>query len=98
MIKETSKGEEVKIVEAENDFLFASLDFIRVGAGHTVCEPGANLKNAALLSRIINHVMNRYESHDELHKVFIEYKCEQNSSVTDAGEGKVKADHDQLVL
>lgn len=69
-----SKDGEVKIVEAENDFPFIGLDFIRVGAAHNVSKPENDFDNADLLERIANHVMGVFQPEKLPAKIEIEHK------------------------
>ncbi len=69
-----SKANEVKIVEAENDFPFASVDFIRVGSAHNVSKPENDSDNASLLERIANHVQSIFQPQNFPVKIEVENK------------------------
>lgn len=71
----------VTVVEAENDFPFESIDFVRIGSAHTVCEPSQDDENADLLLRASTHIMSRYEPDLLPAKVVIELKTDSPSSV-----------------
>jgi hypothetical protein len=70
----SSTSSEVRIVEEENDFPFASLDFIRVGSAHNVSKPENDAVNANLLERIANHVMGIFQPESLPVKIEIEKK------------------------
>lgn len=57
----TESAQSVKVVEAENDFPFASIDHLRVGSAHAACEPNHDAENIDLMLRISTHIMSRYE-------------------------------------
>jgi hypothetical protein len=69
----------VTIVEAENDFAFESIDFVRIGSAHTVCDPSQDDENANLLLRV--SIMRRYEPDLLPAKVVIEHKSDSPSFV-----------------
>jgi hypothetical protein len=48
-----------RVIESENDFPFTSFDFLRVGSGHTVCEPQHDDENRELMRRLTKFIMDR---------------------------------------
>ena len=54
-------AQSVTVVEEENDFPFESIDFIRIGSAHTLCDLSQDDENADLLLRVSSHIMSRYE-------------------------------------
>lgn len=69
----------VRIVDAENDFPFAHIDYLRVGAAHAACEPSPDAENIDLMLRISTHTLRRYEPDLLPAKVSVEYKSDTSS-------------------
>lgn len=74
----------VKVVEAENDFPFASIDHLRVGSAHAVCEPTQEAENIDLMLRISTHIMSRYEPNLLPAQVAVETKSDTCSDDNDS--------------
>lgn len=74
--RNAQSSEPVKIVEEENDFPFAYIDYLRIGAAHAVCEPSQDAEHIDLLLRISTHTMRRYEPDLLPAKVSVEYKSD----------------------
>ena len=56
-----SSGSGVKIVDAENDFPFERIEFIRIGSAHTVSTEERDAENADLLQRLAEFVMAQFQ-------------------------------------
>lgn len=56
-----SSGSNVKIVDAENDFPFERIEFIRIGSAHTVSSGERAAENADLLQRLAEFVMAQFQ-------------------------------------
>ena len=56
-----SSGSGVKIVDAENNFPFQRIEFIRIGSAHTVSSGERDTENADLLQRLAEYVMAQFQ-------------------------------------
>lgn len=74
-----------QVIEAENHFPFASIDYLRVGSAHAVCEPEQDDEHIELLLRITSHLMSRYEPDLLPAKVTVENKSDLQASQADTG-------------
>ena len=74
-------AESVRIIEAENDFPFASINYLRVGSAHTVCAPSEDEENIDLMLRISTHIMSRYEPELLPAQVIVEYKTDASTEL-----------------
>ena len=65
-----------RVIEEENHYPFAYIDYLRVGSAHAVCEPGQDDEQVELMLRISTHIMSRYEPERLPAKVTVDYRSD----------------------
>lgn len=78
----TRSSQSVVIIEEENNYPFAHIDFVRVGSAHAVCEPHQDAENIDLLRRVSTHILHRYQPELLPAKVSLEYKSVSSNTTS----------------
>ncbi len=89
----TRSSQSVVIIEEENNYPFAHIDFVRVGSAHAVCEPHQDAENIDLLRRLSAHILHRYQPELLPAKVSLEYKSDSSNTTSPLDDSDAETSH-----